>query len=350
MATPLIAHDVDLSALSTFGLSAKAKQVIYLQSIEELAAPEMRDCEAPLILGGGSNTLFLSDWPRSIWLNQINGISHRVEGDEILVEVGAGESWHELVMHCLNQGWHGIENLAMIPGSVGAAPIQNIGAYGVEVASAIEQVVVWNLKTQQQEVLSAEQCQFGYRDSLFKHSKGTDLLITRVDFKLSKHFLPNIEYASLKQKLTGTDPRALTAEALVGHIIQLRSERLPDPSVVANAGSFFKNPVVDADQYAEIRSRHPKLPGWFIDADQQQNDASNKDASYKISAAWMIDQLGFKGRCVGGICVYENHALVLINQGQGTARDLLSLISEIRQAVQKEFGVRLETEPQLIKA
>lgn len=350
MAQPLTQHQVNLRGLSTFGLNATCEQLICLESIDQLSSLPEDHPSHRLILGGGSNTIFLSDWPGTIWLNQIRGLSHRLEGEEVVVEVGAGESWHGLVMHCLEQGWHGLENLALIPGSVGAAPIQNIGAYGVELSSCLEQVVVWDIKRHEVKHLNPKQCQFGYRDSLFKHKAGSDYLIVRVDLRLSKTFTPKTQYESLHRALSSLPHHSLDAKTLVSQIIELRSERLPDPSTLKNAGSFFKNPVVTAEACQSIQRLHPQLPSWPVETDLPSSNGPSGLPNHKISAAWMIDRLGLKGRCIGDICVYDRHALVLVNRGQGSAEALEQLVGEIQTAVYNEFGVQLETEPQLIKA
>jgi len=346
---PLI-HNADLSAFSTFKLPARADQLLTVSRIEDLEHSALLDPNL-VILGGGSNTVFLSDWPGLIVINQLRGLSVRDEGDQVVVSAGAGESWHRLVRHCLDQGWYGIENLIFIPGSVGGAPVQNIGAYGVEISSAIEQVVCWDRLSQAFKTFSPEACQFAYRDSVFRHQSDQRYFITQVDLRLSKVFTPQAQYPSLKHALawnasrkdTDADLDAMaSARSLAATIMRLRRHRLPDPNRIANVGSFFKNPIVTFEQAKTLAVAFPDLPQWpMSDPNQRQG--------VKLSAAWMIEHLGFKGKQIGDAAVYANHALVLINRGHATADDLEALISEITDGVSNRFGVRLAPEPQLVR-
>lgn len=351
MAQNSLIHKADLSAFSTFRLPARADHLLTLSRIEDLEH-EALGASNVMILGGGSNTVFLSDWPGLIVINQLRGLRVRDEGDEVVVSVSAGESWHGLVRHCLDQGWYGIENLILIPGSVGGAPIQNIGAYGVELSSVIEQVICWDRLSSSFKTFSPEACQFAYRDSVFKHQSDHRYLITQIDLRLSKRFNPQTQYPSLKHALAPrlTQPATdntlgamRSARSLAATIMRLRRHRLPDPNRIANVGSFFKNPIVPAEQATTLSATFPELPRWPA-------DDPNEGQGVKLSAAWMIERLGFKGRHIGDAAVYAHHALVLINQGHATADDLETLIGEITTGVWNAFGVRLVPEPQLIKA
>lgn len=344
MAIPALERDADLIGHSTFRLPATAAHLFRLGSLDDLTL--ISELPKPvLVIGQGSNTLFLDDWPGTVLINEIMGITHEVREDQVHVQVGAGESWHGFVLHCLSQGWHGLENLALIPGSVGAAPIQNIGAYGVELASFVERILAWDSQQHRLITLSANACQFAYRDSLFKQPQGQHLIILRVDLCLSLQFSPQLHYPALQNalKARGLDDNP-SPDQLVQTIIALRRERLPDPMKVANVGSFFKNPIVDEAKLSDLVKSHPSLPAWPIEGKQ-----GNHPISYKVSAAWMIDQLGFRGQSVGQVSVSEAHALVLINQGHGRAEELVELMEMIQRSVQKEFGVSLETEPRLIQ-
>ena len=341
MAPAPLAHPNDITELSTFGLPAQAAELFKLTSIDQLQETSLQSKDI-LILGEGSNTVFLSDWPGTVVLNQIKGCEAKVQGDAVLVKVGAGESWHDFVRHCLKQGWYGLENLVMIPGSVGAAPIQNIGAYGVELADCIESVTAWDRFAQKFEHFDKAQCQFGYRDSVFKHTHPGQYLITHVEFRLSQTFCPHTQYASLKAALVARQlDQACTPEQLAATIMRLRRHRLPDPARIGNAGSFFKNPMVSREQHTELKAKWPMLPSWPASESGNEN--------YKISAAWMIEHVGLKGHRIGDAAVYSHHALVLVNLGQATAEDLEALIGLITRSVWNEFGVRLEPEPQIIK-
>ncbi|HEY7906734.1 MAG TPA: UDP-N-acetylmuramate dehydrogenase [Wenzhouxiangella sp.] len=350
MASDKLIQNADLSALSTFKLPARARQLLMLSSVENLKQDLLSEPNL-LILGGGSNTVFLSDWPGLVVLNQLKGLSARPDGDEVVVSVGAGESWHGLVRHCLDQGWYGLENLILIPGSVGAAPIQNIGAYGVELSSVVEQVVTWDRLAQETKIFGRDACQFAYRDSIFKTVADDRYLITQVDFRLQTVFEPRADYPSLKQALAHhkidqvpTQDNAMQrARELAATIMRLRRHRLPDPNRIANVGSFFKNPIVSTNQLKALIENFSDLPHWGV-TDPNQGEGA------KLSAAWMIERLGFKGKQIGDAAVYTNHALVLVNQGHATAADLETLIGQITDAVWAEFGVLLTPEPRLIKA
>lgn len=331
----------DLTELNTFRLPATAEHLLYLNTLEDLAC-EALGAEDLLILGGGSNTLFLADWPGTVVVNALKGLSANVEDTQVMVRVGAGENWHQLVKHCLDQGWYGLENLIMIPGSVGAAPIQNIGAYGVELASSIHQVTAWDRQAGCFVEFDQSACAFGYRDSFFKHTIPSRFIITEVSFQLSTQFSAHTTYPSLQQALEAKhgslqcDPKTLAAT-----IMELRSQRLPDPSKIPNVGSFFKNPIVSAETYNNLHKEFPTLPGWAM-------PEQGHGLQYKLSAAWMIDALGFKGQRIGDAGVYAEHALVLVNLGHATADQLMALARKIKQAVKERFGVELMPEPQII--
>lgn len=347
MATRQVTQPHDLSGLSTFGLPATAAEIFRLKSVDQLTDPRLLAADL-LILGEGSNTVFLTDWPGTVVLNQITGCEATEMDGSVLVKVGAGESWHGFVRHCLKQGWYGLENLVMIPGSVGAAPIQNIGAYGVELAEFVESVIAWNRLDQRFEHFDKAQCQFGYRDSVFKHTTPSQYLITHVVFRLSRTFQPNTDYASLKEALKKRHlDRSCTPEQLAATVMRLRRHRLPDPARINNVGSFFKNPLISAEQHQQLKTSWPALPSWSVPGSVS---GSKEGMHFKISAAWMIEQAGLKGHRIGDAAVYDRHALVLVNLGQATAKDLEALIALITEKVWKKFGVRLEPEPQIIKA
>ena len=332
-----ITHDADLSGLSTFKLPARARELVELTAPDQLAA--LPASELPLlVLGGGSNTIFLDDWPGRILLNRLTGLQiQRLDEEHSLVHAGAGESWHRLVMNCIARGLHGLENLAMIPGSVGAAPIQNIGAYGVELSDVLDSVLAWDWQQSRTVRLSAADCRLSYRDSRFKSTDRDRFLILSISLRLSHCFAPNTGYDSLadalaKRHLERPNPRQLAAT-----VMRLRRHRLPDPARLANAGSFFKNPVLPAETASALLDDFPRLPHWPM-----------PDGQVKLAAGWMIERLGFRGYRIGDAGVYNNHALVLVNHGQATADQLLELIEHIQAAVGDEYDVELEPEPMLI--
>jgi UDP-N-acetylmuramate dehydrogenase len=331
-----IVTDADITDLSTFRLPARAAELAVIQSPEQISALPPAE-KGELILGGGSNTLFVGDWPGRILLNRLAGISFETNGNEVLVTAAAGESWHRLVRTCIDRGLHGLENLIMIPGSVGAAPMQNIGAYGLELSRVFESLAAWDRTEQRMTTLARADCAFGYRDSYFKSVEPGRYLITSVTLRLSRQFRPDTRYASLADALRKAGIEQPSARQLVATVMRLRRHRLPDPARLANAGSFFKNPVVDSDTAAAVLAEHPDLPHWPM-----------SDARIKLGAGRMIELLGWKGKSVGDAAVYPNHALVLINRGQATAADLLELVGQITASVEQAFGVRLEVEPRLV--
>jgi UDP-N-acetylmuramate dehydrogenase len=330
-------HDVDLARLSTFRLSARAREMITVDHPRQLE--ELPPGDLPLlVLGGGSNTVFLGDWPGRILLNRLGGIRiERIDEYFSRVEVAAGENWHQLVRTCIDRGLHGLENLIMIPGSVGAAPMQNIGAYGVELSNVLESVQAWDWRQQRMIELSRDECDLGYRDSRFKSADRGRFLITGIRMRLAHEFRPDTRYEGLARALSHRhldkpSPRQLTAA-----VMRLRRHRLPDPDRLPNAGSFFKNPVVQATEARELLKDFTALPHWTL-----------PNGQVKLAAGWMIERLGFRGYRIGDAGVYRNHALVLVNHGQATTAQLKELVDRIHSAVDSEFGIELEPEPLLI--
>ena len=331
-----IVANADITALSTFRLPARAAELVILRSAEQIAALPPAE-HAELMLGGGSNTIFTGNWPGRIVLNRLTGISFETSGNDVLVTAAAGENWHRLVRTCVDRGLHGLENLAMIPGSVGAAPMQNIGAYGVELSDVFERLTAWDRTEQRMTSLAKSDCAFDYRDSRFKSAEPGRHLITSVTLRLSRQFRPDTHYDSLADALKTAGIERPTARQLTATVMRLRHHRLPDPARLANAGSFFKNPLVESETAKAIVHEHPDLPHWPM-----------PDGRTKLGAGRMIEKLGWKGKCVGDAAVYKNHALVLINRGQATASDLLELVGQITDSVERAFGVRLEVEPRLM--
>ena len=291
------------------------------------------------IVGGASNLILPPILLGQTVLMALKGITVIEETPKtVLVRVAAGESWHEWVQQSLSAGWFGLENLALIPGTVGASPVQNIGAYGVEVGQLIEHVTVWDFSCAQIKVLSADDCQFAYRDSLFKKPEGQALLILSVSFRLLKQAIwhPMLDYPDLKSleqsALIGDLP--VSPQALFDQVVAVRRRKLPDPAITPNAGSFFKNPLVSADHFDRLRQQYPGLVAY-----------PQADGRAKLAAGWMIEQCGWKGRRVGAVGVHERQALVLVNLGQAQVRDLLALAHAISADVLGKFGVTLEIEP-----
>ena len=285
------------------------------------------------ILGEGSNTVFLEDFNGHVVHIAIAGKSVRESGGCYTLEVAAGENWHDLVLWCMQNHLYGFENLALIPGTVGAAPIQNIGAYGLEVAQFIDHVEYVCLISGKIKRLNREQCQFGYRDSIFKCGLAAKAIITKVVFTLPKLALPVSHYGELAS-LSSPSP-----EAIFKQVVKVRQTKLPDPKVIGNAGSFFKNPIIPGNDAEVLLSKWPNMPQYAM-----------AQGKVKIPAAWLIETLGFKGKTIGGIRCHPTQALVLTNTGKGTGQQLLSLAREIKHAVSQEFAIGLEHEVQLIGA
>lgn len=326
-------RDVDLAPLSTFRLPARAAELAELRHPEDL--DELLDTErSVLLLGGGSNMLFVGDVDQRILLNRIRARRFLPSGRQVIVEAGAGESWHDLVMDSVQRGLWGLENLALIPGSVGAAPMQNIGAYGVELADHLDAVEVHDRRDGSSRWWSAEECGLGYRTSRFKQE--TCFVILKVRLRLSTEPDPRIDYPALAEAVDPKGRQALEPRTLADAVMAIRRSKLPDPADCPNAGSFFKNPIVDATTADRLAGRYGDLPMW------------STPAGTKLSAGWLIDRLGWRGRSVGGAQVYPRHALVLTNSGNATGQDVLALARAIRDSVAEHFGVMLEVEPRLV--
>ncbi len=291
------------------------------------------------IVGGASNLILPPILEGQTVLMALKGITVVQEStQDVLVRVAAGESWHDWVQQSLNAGWFGLENLALIPGTVGACPVQNIGAYGVEVGQLVECVTVWDFSCGQVKILSADECQFAYRNSLFKKPEGQALLILSVSFRLLKKvaWQPTLNYPDLKplEQSALLDGLVVSPQAVFDQVVAVRRLKLPDPAIIPNAGSFFKNPLVSAEHCERLRQQYPGLVAY-----------PQTDGHTKLAAGWMIDQCGWKGRRVGAVGVHERQALVLVNLGQAQVQELLALAHAISADVLEKFGVALEIEP-----
>jgi UDP-N-acetylmuramate dehydrogenase len=346
-------QNVALQPYNSFGIVAKAHTLVRVGHEDDVAAvladPALA-AQPKFVLGGGSNIVLTGDVKPLVLKVEIVG--RRLLADTPrawIVEAGAGENWHEVVRWTLEQGLPGLENLALIPGTVGASPVQNIGAYGVELQDRFESLDGIDLITGQTFTLDAAQCAFGYRDSVFKHVAGDArhlgmagrALITRVRFRLPKPWKPVLGYLDLEKKMAETGVRAPTAPQIFDWICAIRSAKLPDPRVIGNAGSFFKNPTVTPDQCADIIAREPKVVHYPM-----------PDGTVKLAAGWLIDACGWKGKSVGNAGVYEKQALVLVNRGGAkdpvTGGEVMTLARAIQTSVYERFGIRLEPEPVVV--
>jgi UDP-N-acetylmuramate dehydrogenase len=331
------AEQVSLRRYNTFGVEAKARHVVQLESESDLEGLAL-DPETDLVLGGGSNILFAGDVDGTVIINRIGGFRIVDLVDDVaVVDAAGGAIWHSLVLWSLAQGLSGLENLSLIPGLVGAAPMQNIGAYGVEISDHLESVRAWDRQDRAWISFSNRDCRFGYRDSRFKKDEAGRYLITSVRLRLNRKYVPELSYAGLREELSAMEIDKPTAQMVSKAVILIRKRKLPDPARLGNAGSFFKNPMLHPDQAESLRSRFDGFPVHLVNAN-----------STKLSAAWMIDHCGWKGHREGDAGVYEKHALVLVNHGNATGRDILSLANRISASVADEFGVNLEPEPRII--
>ena len=326
---------------NTFGLPAVATTLVRVRSEADVRRvvdhPEYG--RAPkFILGGGSNVVLTRDLPSVVLKIEIPGRRLVAETPEAwIVEAGAGENWHELVAWTLEQGWPGLENMALIPGSVGAAPVQNIGAYGVELKDRFESLDVVDLVTGRAATLDAAACRFGYRDSVFKQALAGKSVVTRVRLRLPRPWRPVVDYLDITRRMDETGNRQPDARTVFDWVCAIRRAKLPDPRVIGNAGSFFKNPVVSAEQCRDIITRDPGIVHYPL-----------PDGTVKLAAGWLIDACGWKGKTVGHAGVYERQALVLVNRGGATGAEVITLARAIQESVYGRFGIRLEPEPVIV--
>ena len=330
------AVNVDLKPYNTFGLAATAQYFSKLSSVEELSN---LNTNAPvLVLGGGSNLLFRDHIDGFVVKNEIMGIDLiREDADHVYVRAGAGENWHGFVEHCIAKGWCGVENLALIPGCIGASPMQNIGAYGVEIKDVFHSLEAWHLQDKELHSFSLEDCAFGYRESVFKRKYKGQYIITHVTYRLRKTPEFHISYGAIQQELERMGVQELSIRAVADAVIGIRRSKLPDPAVIGNAGSFFKNPEVPAETFVALKQRFPDIVGY-----------STSSGMVKLAAGWLIERAGWKGYRKGDAGVHENQALVLVNYGQATGDEIFQLSEEILHSIDAQFGVHLEREVNII--
>ncbi len=335
---PWLESDVSLKALNTFGLPAHARRLVRVRADSDvrrlLDSPEVGRA-AKLILGGGSNLVLTRDIDEVVLKVEVDGLELVEERDDaFIVEAGAGMTWHDVVTQTIACGWPGLENLALIPGTVGAAPVQNIGAYGLEVAERLEAIDGVDLVTGRGITLTRAMCLFGYRDSVFKHVLAGKVVITRVRLRLPRPWVPVLGYLELERKIAETGIADPTPRQVFDWICAIRRAKLPDPAAIGNAGSFFKNPVVTPDQCRDIIGRDPHVVHYPM-----------PDGSFKLAAGWLIEACGWKGKSIGRAGVYEKQALVLVNRGDAIGAEVMTLARAIQESVYGRFGIRLEPEP-----
>lgn len=333
-------EDVSLKAYNTFGIDAKAASFFEFSSITELqGALKQKSNDQPLlILGGGSNLLLTSDFDGLVLKNGLKGIELiKEDKDHVWVKAMAGENWHQFVMHCIEQDWAGVENLSLIPGTVGAAPMQNIGAYGVEIKSVFDSLEAVEISSGAIHTFDNEACEFGYRESIFKKAARGKYVIVSVVFRLDKKPEFNTSYGAIQDTLKEMEVTELSIRAISNAVIHIRQSKLPDPAEIGNAGSFFKNPTIDKIDYEGLRAEFPGIPGYKQPAER-----------IKVPAAWLIDQAGWKGKTFGEIGVHKNQPLVLVNYGEGKGADIKELAFKVRDSVAQKFGIELTPEVNII--
>jgi len=336
-----IESGVSLKPYNSFSLPAVAQTLVRVASdadVRRVVDHPTLGMAPKFVLGGGSNIILTRDMPQVVVKVEVRGMRLAAERDDAwIVEAGAGESWHDLVDYTLANGWPGLENMALIPGTVGAAPVQNIGAYGIELKDRLESLDAVDLVTGRSVTLWPEICAFGYRDSVFKHSLNNRSVITRVRFRLPKPWQPVLGYLDLERKMHETGNRSPTPRQIFDWVCAIRRAKLPDPQVIGNAGSFFKNPVVTPEQCRDIIGRDPEIVHYPM-----------PDGSVKLAAGWLIDACGWKGKTMGQAGVYEKQALVLVNRGHAIGSEVMLLAGAIQESVYGRFGIRLEPEPLVV--
>jgi len=333
-----IQQNISLKTYNTFGIDVNAKKFVDITSLDELK--ELLTAEKDFfILSGGSNILFTKDINKLVIHLNLKGkeILRSTEND-IYVKVQAGENWHEFVLWCIEHNYGGVENLSLIPGNVGTTPIQNIGAYGVEIKDIIYEVEGFEINSNITKLFSNKECGFGYRNSIFKNEQKGNYIITSVTFKLTKgvHKL-NSSYGAIQSKLQKNNSKNRGIKDISNAVIAIRQNKLPDPKEIGNSGSFFKNPIISTTEFKKLQQKNPGMPHYIISADE-----------VKVPAGWLVEQCGFKGKRFGDAGVHKNQALVLVNYGNATGKEILELSKKIQQSVLEKFTILLETEVNII--
>jgi len=337
----IVQKDVQLKPYNTFGIEATAKYFVEVSSIEQLKEilqnPDYQSTER-LILGGGSNMLLTRDFEGLVIKIAIKGFEVVEENEEnIWIKAGAGVVWHDLVMHCVAQNYAGVENLSLIPGTVGAAPMQNIGAYGIEIKEVFEKLEALEIETGEIRTFDKATCNFGYRESIFKHEAKGKYIILNVTFKLSKKPTFHVEYGAIKDTLAEMGVNEMSIKAISDAVIHIRQSKLPNPAEIGNAGSFFKNPEIPNTQFEVLKAQFPTIPFYPVN-----------ETTTKVPAGWLIEQAGWKGQRFGNVGVHAKQALVLVNYGGGKGEEIKDLSQKIQASVKEKFGIQLSAEVNFI--
>lgn len=332
---------ISLRQYNTFGIEAHAKLFVELSSMEELRiflSDKNFKNELKLVLGGGSNILFTKDFDGVVIKDNIKGIEIVREDEQFAyVKAGAGEIWHDLVLFCLKKNFGGIENLSLIPGCVGAAPMQNIGAYGSELKDTFHELEAIKIENGEQIIFKKEECKFGYRESIFKNEAKGKFIVVNITLQLSKNPVFNTGYGAIKDELNKMGVQELNIRKISEAVCNIRRSKLPDPSVIGNAGSFFKNPVVTKEKFERLKNNFPEIVGY-----------PSKNNSVKLAAGWLIEQCGWKGKRIGDAGVHEKQALVIVNYGNARGNEILQLAIQIKKSVKEKYDVDLETEVNIV--
>ena len=334
-----IQPNFSLKPYNTFGVDVKAKYFSAFSDIEQLKELTTHDARlTTFILGGGSNILFTRDFDGYVLKNDVRGIAKINEDDEyVYIKVGAGENWHQFVLFCIQNNWQGVENLSLIPGNVGASPMQNIGAYGVEIREVFLELNALHLREKSTHKFNLADCEFGYRESVFKRKYKDQFVILDVTYRLNKIPRYNTSYGAVEKELQQMKVKDLSIAAISQAIINIRTSKLPDPAVIGNAGSFFKNPSVSKEKFEDLKTQFQNIPGY-----------ENSDGTIKLAAGWLIEQCGWKGFRKGDAGCYDKQSLVLVNYGKATGGEIYDLSEEIKRSVFKKFEVVLEREVNIV--
>lgn len=342
-----IENNISLQKYNTLAVDVYSRWFVAVNRLEQVysALEFVKTQQCPLlVLGGGSNVVLVEDFAGLTLHINTQGMQLEGESDtHVWLSVEAGENWHNTVMYSVDQGWYGLENLALIPGSVGAAPVQNIGAYGVEITQCIEYLEAMDIETQTLVRFDNADCQFAYRDSVFKHALKDKVIITRVVLKLSKTPVWSLNYPALQDALGDYDRDALTSYQVAQAVMAIRQSKLPDPDDIPNAGSFFKNPIVDEAHYQTLHQQYPQLVAYPLDLP----DSDEGGRRYKLAAGWLLDHAGWKGKWVNQIAMHERQALVLTNPYKKSGGEILAFVEQVVADIQRVYGIALEVEPRI---
>jgi UDP-N-acetylmuramate dehydrogenase len=338
-----IQENISLKGYNTFGIDVKARFFSSFHNLDELEeltdhAAKQKAKDGQLILGGGSNILFTKDYDGTVLKNEITGIEELHEDDEyVFVKCGAGENWHRFVQYCINRNWAGVENLSLIPGNTGASPMQNIGAYGVEIKDVFWSLEAFHLHDKMVKTFTISDCEFGYRESVFKKKFKGQFVILSVTFRLRKHPIFHTSYGAIEQELDKMKVKELSIRVISDAVIAIRSSKLPDPKVIGNAGSFFKNPEILHPKFELLKKEFQDIVGYPL-----------LNGNIKLAAGWLIEQCGWKGYRKGDAGCHDKQALVLVNYGHATGSEVFDISQEIAAGVYAKFGVELEREVNII--